>query len=105
MEKYYKDYIKDIVNEIRDELILNKKDIIFDNKYSITLFGDIPIIKDINPTRPFAYNLYIILIRFLADDYTNTINKAAVTGINTSLLKATIKYIKNKYDIASKYFS
>lgn len=46
MEKCYDDYIESIMNEIRAELKLNKKDIIFDNRYIITIFKDHLVIKD-----------------------------------------------------------
>lgn len=46
MKNCYENYIESIVNEIQAELKLNKKDIIFDNKYIITLFNSHPVIKN-----------------------------------------------------------
>jgi hypothetical protein len=46
MKNCYENYIESIVNEIQAELKLNKKDIIFDNKYIIMLFNGYPVIKN-----------------------------------------------------------
>lgn len=105
MKIYYAGYIEDIVNEIQTELKLNKKDIIFDNKYIITLFKDRPVIKNNEYKKTPAYFLYSALSQFLTnDDYIKVIDKLNRSDRTKGLLKATIKYIRDKYDIADKYF-
>lgn len=105
MQKCYESYIESIVDEIRAELNINKKDIIFDNKYIITLFKGYPVIKNNEPKKAPAYLLYVVLRLFLTDDNPiEAIDKLSESDRTKNLLKATIKYIKNKYDIAGKYF-
>ena len=105
MEKCYDDYIESIMNEIRAELKLNKKDIIFDNKYIITIFKDSLVIKNNEYKKTPACLLYGILKHFLMeDDYIKAIDKLNRPDRTKSLLKATIKFIKNKYDFTDRYF-
>ena len=102
MEKCYDGYIESIMNEIRTELKLNKRDIIFDNEYIITIFKDHLVIK--NKKTP-TYLLYSVLKQFLMDDdYIKVINKLNRSNRAKDLLKATIKYIRDKYDFADRYF-
>ncbi len=102
MEKCYDGYIESIMNEIRTELKLNKRDIILDNKYIITIFKDHLVIK--NKKTP-TYLLYSVLKQFLMDDdYIKVINKLNRSNRAKDLLKATIKYIRDKYDFADRYF-
>ncbi|MEE3344600.1 MAG: hypothetical protein VZS44_10940 [Bacilli bacterium] len=105
MKNCYENYIESIVNEIQAELKLNKKDIIFDNKYIITLFNSHPVIKNNDYKKTPAYRLENVLKLFLTDDdYIKAIDKLYQPNRTKDLLKATIKYIKSKYDIANKYF-
>jgi len=105
MKKCYESYIDGIVNEIQSELSLNKKDIIIDNKYIITLSSGYPVIKNNEPKEAPAFLLYVVLRLFLTDDDPiEAINKLGKSDKTKNLLKATIKYIENKYDIAGKYF-
>lgn len=104
MKNCYENYIESIVNEIQAELKLNKKDIIFDNKYIITLFNGYPVIKNNDYKKTPVYPLESALKLFLTDDYIKAIDKLNRSNRTKDLLKATIKYIKSKYDIANKYF-
>lgn len=105
MKNCYENYIESIVNEIQVELKLNKKDIIFDNKYIIMLFNGYPVIKNNDYKKTPAYLLESALKLFLTDDdYIKAIDKLNRSNRTKDLLKATIKYIKSKYDIANKYF-
>lgn len=52
-----------------------------------------------------AYLLYGILKHFLTDDdYIKAIDKLNRPDRTKNVLKATIKYIKNKYDFTDRYF-
>ena len=105
MKNCYENYIESIVNEIQAELKLNRKDIIFDNKYIIMLFNGYSVIKNNNHKKTPAYLLEGVLKLFLTDDdYIKAIDKLNRSDRTKDLLKATIKYIRNKYDIANKYF-
>lgn len=107
MQKCYESYINSIVDEIQAELFFNKKDIIIDNKYIITLSCGHPVIKNNSePKDAPAFLLHVVLSLFLTDDDPiKAIDKLGKSDRTKNLLKAIIKYIKNKYDIASKYFS
>ena len=60
MKNCYENYIESIVNEIQAELKLNKKDIIFDNKYIIMLFNGYPVIKNNDYKKKRLYIPYIV---------------------------------------------